>query len=236
MDLTEKMYLAKQDLISVLLKHDISYGRASEYANKYIREFVESGAWTRDALDELKSWVYGESNRHGNKYDHPLFNDISKAISQYVLTFAERARLELENESSELSEEELSSRREDLIALEEMESICSGNKECSVTDEQKELIQVLTEGLDPEKFDLDTKPPVTKEEIEQFRVLGKKFGLNEESIAQCIEIATLGISSPTAYVERIISQQNIINQRRADNLFAIRSTRSRGNFKVKERV
>ncbi len=230
MNLSDKLSLAKEDLISVLMKHDISYSRASVFANKYINEFVENGVWTQSSLDELGVCI-GESNKHGDKYDHPIFNDISKTISQYVLTFAERARLELEREGSELSEDEILLRKEDLLALEEMESICPGNLECSVTDEQKELIQVLINGLDPDRFE-KVKPTVTKEEIEQFRALGKKFGLTEELIANHIAKTTRG--TPTAYVQELISRQSIIDERNSKNLLAINSTnstRSRGFFK-----
>jgi hypothetical protein len=225
MDLQERIELAKSDLVSALLKNNISYGKALSYAITYTQEFVETGAYSKEAYDDLNDFGL-DTNR--------LFKDIVEAIGQYVLTFAERARLEFERDQAELTPEEANQRKEDILALEEMETLCNGKKECSVTDEQKELIQVLTEGLDPEKFDLNTKPSVTKEEIEQFRVLGKKFGLDEELIARHIDKATSG--TPTSYVQRIISRQNVIDERRSKGLFAINSIRSRGNFKVKERV
>lgn len=226
MDFNEKVSLAKQDLISVLTSNDVSYTKALVYADKYACEFVEKGVWSQNSLDDLEEMVrLGESNKHGSKYDHPVYNDISKAIRRYVLTFAERARLELER--TELSDDEASSLKEDLLALEEMESICSGNDTCTVTNEHKELMQILMEGLDPDKFNSDIKSSVTKEEIEQFRSLGKKFLLNEELIAQQIERVTQG--TPTSYVQNIIYRQNIIDHRKSKNLFAINSCR--GSFK-----
>lgn len=215
MDLQERIELAKSDLVSALLKNNISYGKALSYAITYTQEFVETGAYSKEAYDDLNDFGL-DTNR--------LFKDIVEAIGQYVLTFAERARLEFERDQAELTPEEANQRKEDILALEEMETLCNGKKECSVTDEQKELIQVLTEGLDPNNFE-KVKPSVTKEEIAQFRVLGKKFGLTEEVISQCIERVARG--TPTAYVQGIISRQTIIDERRAKSLFAMNKWRTR---------
>lgn len=222
MDLHERIKTAKNDLISVLLKNNISYDKASAYANTYAQEFIETGSYSKEAYDDLKDFGFDAN---------VLFKDIVEAIGQYVLTFAERARLEFERDQSELTLEEANQRKEDILALEEMETLCNGKKECLVTDEQKELIQVLTEGLDPDKFD-NVKPSVTKEEIAQFHVLGKKFGLTEKVISQCIERAARG--TPTAYVQRIISHQAIIDERKAKSLFAIQSEKYQGSFNRKK--
>lgn len=227
MDLNERIKQVSDAIVDELVRHGILTTYANEYADKHVPFMIITGTYKGNCFSDLKNIIpQGEQGER-------LWPDIVEIVKPFVLTFAERVRFELEREDFDLSKEDAKDLKEDLLALEEMESICPGNKECYVTDEQKELIQVLTEGLDPEKFDLDVKPYVTKEEIDQFRVLGKKFGLDEELIARHIEQVTFG--TPTSYVQRIISRQNIIDQRRSRGLFAINSIRSRGNFKVKER-
>lgn len=222
MDLFEDRIKQASDAVFYdLINHGISSEHARNYVNKHIKYMIETGTYTEKCISDLIDI---------SKQGEHIWPDVREIIKPFVLTFAERARLELERESTELSEEELLARKEDLLALEEMEAICPGNKECSVTNEQKELIQVLTEGLDPEKFDFGIKSSVTKEQIEQFRDLGKKFGLDEESIAQRIARVTFG--TPTAYVQKIISQQASIDQRREKGLAAMTSRRS---FKIKDR-
>ncbi len=236
MDYQKRIQAAKTDLISVLMKHDVLYGRASEYANKYVQGFVETGTWTKESLEDLKNIGidFGESNRHGSSNDHQFYRDIADVFSKYVLTFAERARLELECDKSNLTPEEAEQRKQDILALVEIENLCNGKKECSVTNEQKEWIQVLTEGLDPEKFlnpfeKTIAKSPVTNEEIESFRTLGQKFGLSDELINEYISKTTFG--TPTGYVQNIINNQLV--KKRAKSLSALMDRKvkdCRGSF------
>jgi hypothetical protein len=213
MNLEERVDNAANAAIASMVCCGVSETQASEYINKYIIDFVERGVWTHDSIHELKQLHQNRGWKTPEEVN--LFNNISNAIKPYVLSFAERARLELERNGDELSEEELVQFQADLLAMEELEAICCNDQACSVTEEHKNLFSALVEGLDPEKFDLDKPPVVTKEEIAQFRELAPKFGLTEDEIGIRIQRVTSG--TPTAYVQRILTHQNIIDERLKKN-------------------
>jgi hypothetical protein len=224
MNLEERVDKAADVAIASMVSCGVSKIQAREYINKHIIDFVERGVWTHDSIHELKQlsdvWqMYIKGGKQNGCFN--LFNKISEAIKPYILSFAERARLELERNEGELSESELVQFQADLLAMQELEAMCCNDQACPVTEEHKNLFNVLVEGLDPNRFDLDKPPVVTKEEIAQFRELAPKFGLTENEIVLYIQKVTSG--TPTGYVQRILTHQNIVDERLKKNAQILRN-------------
>ena len=213
MNLEERIDKAVNIAIVSMVNCGVSESQAREYINKHIIDFVERGVWTHDSVHELKQLHQNKGWKTPQELN--LFSSISEAIKPYVLSFAERVRLELERNEQELSEEELVQFQADLLAMEELEAICCNDHSCPVTEEHKNLFNALVEGLDPDRFNLDKPPVVTKEEIAQFRELAPKFGLTQNEIGIYIQNVTSG--TPMAYVQGILTRQNIIDERLKKN-------------------
>lgn len=210
---SERLEKIKQTLIDVLKKYNITNDKACKYANNYAESFLKNRAWVKGSLEDLENIAI---NFDINKSIIMLLEEINKSISPDVLNWAECTKLAIYSE--EYSPQEIEQLNEDIEAFNELQIISDKNKEYTITNEQKEYIQVLTEGLDPSNF-RNIKPLVTKEEIELFRTIGKKFNLPEDVIAEHIQLKTAG--TPTSYVQNLISRQNIIDERNNKSLKAI---------------
>jgi hypothetical protein len=134
--------------------------------------------------------------------------DIAKVCSKYALTYAERARLYLETDApKDLSEDEARQFEEDLKAMNDYEALCSGG--CPVTDEHRELYRLLAQGITP-----GGPSKVTTEEIDQFRVLAKKFGISDVDVENHIADTLDGINGQ---MKQILKQQRVIDKRMERN-------------------
>lgn len=193
----EKIKQAEKELLDLLLEEAVEEDKAKDYVNNYLGIFLHEGSWSQESIDDL----FLITNR-SNITD--LQDEIANTMKKYVLNFAERVSLELENDNSELSEQEIKERQEDLLALEEMKAQCGGDEVCKVTDEHKALYTLLSNGI--KLNGTYNKPTVTIEEIEDFRDLGKKFGLPEFVIKGYIEKKLEGTLE--LHIKNILSEES----------------------------
>lgn len=211
LELETRIKKAKNGIFAALDKTGVPTDEALEYSETWAPIFVQNGHWPHECLQILGTL----RKKYIDDEQYNIYMMITEAVKPHMLTFLEKATLGIQ----EVPEDELEKYKEDIEALAEMEALCSDDN-CPVTEEHLELFQVLTQGLDPDKFDLSKESLVTKEEIVQFRELAPKFGLTELEIGLCIEKAIAG--TPSAYVQRIINQQNLINARNEKNARILR--------------
>lgn len=222
MDLQERVQLVKKELISILVKYKIDINIAIKYADDNANQLIENINLVKKSLKDIKNII-------DLSIYELIIKDIKQAINPYVLNFDEIAHLELEKDNSEINQEEAEKRKEDILALIEIENFCNSHKRCDVTTEQKNLIQVLIEGLDPERF---KNHFVSQEEISNFTKYAKIFGIPQPLIDYYISQNTS--EHIKSFVNEIISKENIINNKRNKILSFIKSNLSRGTFKFEE--
>ncbi len=209
-ELQERVNNAADAIIEALTDVGIPQVKARKFAEKFTLHFIEKAAWTIPSMKELRDL---EKEYIGTGMD--IWSVVANVCKPLCLSYAERVRYFLNEFPDNLSEDDAAKFKEDLEALEEFETMCSDG--CPVTDEHRELLNVLAQGIEPPAF--PGVRGVTPEEVEQFKVLGKKFGLSDEEIKLRIQVTDY--STYKSRIDRILEVQKIVDARKEKNLKAL---------------
>jgi hypothetical protein len=211
--LQERVNNAADAVIEALTDVGIPQVPARKFAEKFTLHFIEKASWTIESMKELKDL---EGEYIGTGMD--IWSVVANVCKPLCFSYAERVRYFLNEFPEELTEEDAEKLKEDLEALEEFEVMCTDG--CPVTDEHRELLNVLAQGIEPPTF--PGVRGVTPTEVEQFKELGKKFGLSDDEIK--LRIQATDYSTYKSRIDRILEVQKIVDARKEKNLKALDRT------------